>query len=188
MAGSLRTRLALPLPLAVAVALAACGGGSGSTGLIVPESAVLAEVRRDGTCAASDGVTYCATNSSAAVSPGGQSANAPVDMAGAPTPCTPEDGTCSGDSLGFVVHGFAEGAACASAVRPSGSGASWSTGPLVPVGDGPSQVEVSYPAELSPADAEIALLCFETAPTALPAHVETLAEARPDVVFVPPAP
>jgi hypothetical protein len=184
MAGSLQTRPARPVAVALALALAACGGGSGSTGLIVPESAVLAEVRRDGTCAASDGVTYCATNSSAAVSPGGQSANAPVDMAGAPTPCTP-DGTCSGDSLGFVVSGFAEGAACASAARPSGSGASWSTGPLVPVSDGPSQVEVSYPAELSPADAEIALLCFETAPTALPGHVETLAEARPDVVFVP---
>ena len=183
MAGRLRRALALTFGLA----LGACGGGSGSTGLIVPESAVLAEVRREGTCTDSNGVTYCATNSSTAVSPGGQSANAPVDMAGVPIPCTPGEVPCSGDSLGFVVRGFGEGAACASAVRPSGGG-SWSTGPLVPVGEEPTQVEVFYPAEVSPSDAETALLCFESAPTAIPAQVATLAEARPDVVFVAPAP
>ena len=66
--------------------LAACGG-SGSTGLVSPEGALLREVRRDGTCVTSDQmVTYCATGSPDAVSPGGATADGPFDDGGSPAP------------------------------------------------------------------------------------------------------
>jgi hypothetical protein len=170
--------------LGAATALCACGG-SGSTGLISPESFVLEAVRRDGTCIESAGISYCATDSDRAVAPDGQSALAPAEM-GMPGPCSPGDESCPGqDQLGFTVRGFGPGAACATAVRPGGD-AEWSIGSLVPVGADATQVPLPEPA-LSDGDAlpEIALLCFETAPTALPPRVATLGEANPDVVFVP---
>jgi hypothetical protein len=186
--GRWRVAITLLTPLALPLAVIACGG-SGSTGLIVPESALLDEVRREGTCVAAAEVTYCATDSSEAVSSGGQSARAPVgDMAGAPTPCGPGEDGCPLDPGGFLVSGFDEGAGCASAARPAGSTEAWSIGPLVPVGGATTQVPVFYPEGLSPAAAEIALLCFEEAPAALPDRVESLADAAPDVVFVPPEP
>jgi hypothetical protein len=49
------------------------GGGSGSTGLVTSESAVIDDVRREGTCGEFDGAPYCATDSPNAVAPGGQS-------------------------------------------------------------------------------------------------------------------
>jgi hypothetical protein len=178
-------RPATALAIAFAVLVAGCGGGSGSTGLIVPENALLREVRRNGTCATSGEVTYCATDSSEAVAPDGQTAIGPPDVNGSPTPCPVDQDPCSRDNAGFVVSGFDPGAACASALRPAGSEDPWTTGPLVPVGGPSTQVAVSFPADFPLVPVETALLCFAAPPPSLPARLATLAEAGPDVVFVP---
>lgn len=169
--------------IALACCLAACGG-SGSTGLILPESAYLEAVRRDGNCLTVEALTYCATDSADAITRGGQSADGPVE-AGA-MPCPNGDATCPGqDQLGFSVSGFSSGAACAAATRRAGSSDPWTLGPLVPVGVSASVVPLTFPAELSPVDAEAALLCFSVPPAALPAQVAELADGGPDIVFVP---
>jgi hypothetical protein len=214
----------------LAAVVAACGG-SGSTGLIAPENALLAEVRRDGTCvSAEDSVTYCATDSPDAIGPGGASADGPLEDGGGiatatpgaaaptpspagsaaptatapdaspspppvatptaqPTPCPPGSGSCPGaGDLQFVVRGFPEGAACALAARPAGSTGAWSTGPFVPAGGTEVTITPPLPADVTSGLVEVALLCFETPPPELPSHLETLAEAGPDVVFVPAEP
>jgi hypothetical protein len=74
------------MAVVLAALMAACGGGSGSTGLVSSEGAVLHEVRRDGTCVTTDAmVTYCATDSPQAVSPGGASASGPAHSNVVPT-------------------------------------------------------------------------------------------------------
>jgi hypothetical protein len=172
--------------IALAAALCACGG-SGSTGLILPESALLAEVRRDGTCIESEGISYCATDSEQAVSPDGQSALAPAEMGSGPSPCPTGGDDCPGrDELGFTVQGFAPGAACATAAQSS-EGDAWSIGALVPVGVEATQVPVPASTD-SGASSELVLLCFDVAPAELPGSVATLSETNPDVVFVPRTP
>jgi hypothetical protein len=171
--------------LAAVAALCACGG-SGSTGLILPESALLAEVRRDGTCIEADGISYCATDSEQAVSPDGQSALAPAETGSGPSPCPTVADDCPRDELGFTVRGFPPGAACATAVR-SAEGDAWAIGALVPVGTAPTQVPVAASAGTD-ASIELVLLCFDVGPAGLPATVATLSETNPDVVFVPRTP
>lgn len=171
--------------LGTAAALWACGG-SGSTGLISPESSLLAEVRTSGTCIESEGISYCATDSARAVSSDGQSAFGPADE-GVPGPCPAGEETCPGmDELGFTVRGFPAGAACATATRAD-VGAAWALGALVPVGPQTTQVPVEATTDAE-APAELVLLCFDVAPSALPASVTELREASPDVVFVPRSP
>ena len=69
---------------ALIIGVVACGGGgSGSTGLITSESTVVDDGRETGTCDAFDGVTYCGSDSAAAVAPGGQSVSV---VTSAPTP------------------------------------------------------------------------------------------------------
>jgi hypothetical protein len=187
MADRQERRIAIALAVALGGALAGCGG-SGSTGLISPESALLQEVRRSGTCLTSEGVTYCATDSTEAVAPDGQSALGPNDFSGAPAnPCPVGDDTCARDDTGFLVSGFDEDAACASAARRAGSEDAWAIGPLQPVGGARTQVGVFLPARLSTAAVESALLCFASPPAELPAELTTLAEASPDIIFVAPA-
>jgi len=203
--------------VAVLALVAACGG-SGSTGLISPENAVLDEVRRDGTCVTSDAmVTYCATDAvsptgaSASGPLAGPAPTATPNAAGptpspgsVPTPAasptaaatfgptaqpTPCGAACPGGTvLEFVVHGLPEGAACALAARPAGSDGGWSTGNLAAAGGATMTIAPALPSDVGSGDVEIALLCFDERPDALPASITTLSETDPDVVFVPAQP
>lgn len=257
----------------MAVLLAGCGGGSGSTGLISSEAEVIDEVRRDGTCGEFDGAPYCATDSTDATAPGGQSASivtvapptpvrtptpsaqpsaspagptetptfdvaptstpmgavptptaspgaggaTPTDGGGNPTPqrthtpmrtatvlntgtpgartATPAAGATSTPTpqstaggatvVVAVIDGFDPGAACSVAARPAASGDSWRTGALVALG--PPGQPVAFPIPNVPSPRDLALICFETPPAALPSELGTLSDANPTVVFVLPS-
>jgi hypothetical protein len=208
-----------------ALFLAACGGGSGSTGLISQEGALLTEVRRDGTCVEADGIAFCATDSTNAIAPGGQSADGPLSTAqptpaatataapgvptasptpgaqgtpggpaptatpsgGAPAPTATPAGGSSGEERGatFSVEGFAAGAACALVGRPAGSEESWRTGPLVALDTTRSERFFPLATSVPEGPTEIVLLCFASPPTSLAPELERLADADPDVIFVP---
>jgi hypothetical protein len=107
-----------------------------------------------------------------------------------PTPCVPAvSGACpDGIFLAFDVFGFPAGAACALAARAPDDQAPWATAALVPAGGVQTSLVLPLPEVEDAAIVEIALLCYETAPVDLPDEVVTLAEAGPDVVFVPDAP
>ncbi|HZR84167.1 MAG TPA: hypothetical protein VFD92_23925 [Candidatus Binatia bacterium] len=177
--------LAFAAGLALASLGAAACGGSGSTGLISPEGAVLEEVRRDGTCVRSGATLYCATDSGNATTPGGMHADV-GDVAPAPGCPEPGDGSCGlGGTVTFAVSGFGEGAACASAARPAGEGGAWQVGAPVDVGGVASPLAFPLADALAPGELEIALLCFAAPPDELPTELRLLADAAPDVVFVP---
>ena len=76
----------------VGALLAGCGGGSGSTGLITSETALIDDVRREGNCGEFDGAPYCATDSTDATAPGGQSAS--IVAIGSPTPVADAGSQC----------------------------------------------------------------------------------------------
>jgi hypothetical protein len=171
---------------AAASALALACGGSGSTGLILPEGLAIEEARRTGGCVEASGTIYCATGSPDAIAPGGQRADAPGLL---PNPaCGAEPRDCGIAPLAtFLVSGFEAGAACTAAARMPGSDGAWATGPLVAVGGAPAQVAFPLPGGADEGS-EIALLCFETTPAALAPELARLADAGPDVVFVPATP
>jgi hypothetical protein len=173
---------------AAAIVFAACGG-SGSTGLILPESALLDEVRRDGVCIASGPTSFCATGSPDAVAPGGARAvggDLFGDGPGLPCPSEPEL-PCPGlASAGFEVRGLPEGAACAAAARPAGQDrAPWRTGALVAVDDTPERISFPLPEDLADGAVEVVLLCFEIPPRELSPDLDALVDAGADIVFVP---
>jgi len=180
----------LTATVVTSILAAACAGGSGSTGLILPESAVLDEVRRDGVCIASGSTTFCATGSPDAVAPGGATADG-GDVFGGQTgrPCPVNvDGMCGDSRSGvFAVSGLPEGAACAIAARPAGDDGPWSTGALVVLGATSTSTAFPLPSDLGNGEVEIVLLCFESPPAALPATLESLLDAGADVAFVPDA-
>ena len=91
-------------------------------------------------------------------------------------------------SLQFVVRGLPEGAACALAARADGSDAPWLIGALVPAGGAEETVDAPLPGGAPSGALEVALLCYETRPDALPTDVADLADASPDVVFAPAEP
>ena len=91
-------------------------------------------------------------------------------------------------SLEFVVRGLPDGAECAPAARLFGTDDEWTTGDLVAAGGSGAVVAVSLPSTVGPGLVEVALLCFEEPPAALPAQLPTLSAAAPDVVFVPAEP
>jgi hypothetical protein len=169
---------------ALLVALLAACGGSGSTGLIVPESALLVQVREGGSCVEANGTTYCPTD---ATSPDGQQVDSPLP--GPAEPCQPS-GDC-GNAVGFVFRptGFAAGAACALATRRADASEPWSVSPPVPIDSSSDRLEfrADLPEGFAAGDVlEAALLCFDEAPSALLDALASLADAAPDVIFVAP--
>ena len=137
--------------LGVFALVAACGGGSGSGGgstdLIELESTTIDHVRLTGSCAEVGSTPFCATNSSDATAPGGQSASVVFATttptpSGAPTPMPVSGGgeaTASSvttpaptpvPTVQVLLLGFGPHAACAAAARPIGSDGAWRTGPL----------------------------------------------------------
>ena len=170
-----------------AILAAACAGGSGSTGLIVPEGALLDRVRREGTCISSGATEFCATGSSEATTPSGARADGGELLASQPGPCPIDvQGDCAGAPVAiFDVRGFAAGAACATAARPAGSDGTWSTGELVTLAESPGRTAFPLPAALGDGEVEVVLLCFGSPPAALAATLGALVDAGADVAFVP---
>ncbi|HEY2388430.1 MAG TPA: hypothetical protein VGK30_15855 [Candidatus Binatia bacterium] len=208
----MRIRRRLTAWLGVLVLAAACGGGSGSTGLIELEGATIDHVRQTGSCAETGGTAFCATNSSDATAPGGQSASV-VSATTTPTPSgapTPTPLSTGGEStaspvatsaptdvpiptesptpvptIQVLVEGFGPDAACAVAGRTSGSDDAWRTGPLAELAPGgPTVFTLPSPVPASP---ELVLLCFDPSPGSLAAEIPVLSEADPTVVFVLPS-
>ena len=104
-----------------------------------------------------------------------------------PTPCR-GSGCAESVELQFVVHGLPAGAACALAARIARSDSAWSTGELVAAGGATRTITPALPADVGPGAVEVALLCFDARPQALPRSIAMLADADPDVVFVPAEP
>lgn len=174
--------------LATLAFVAGCGG-SGSTGLILPESALLADVRESRTCVEANGTTYCATDSE---SPRGQHVAAPTPSPAEPCQLVPAGGDCSGDEVDYMFRpsGFAEGAACALATRIGGGDEDdWIVSPPVAIAGDDATISffADLPAGFSSDDViEAALLCFDEAPGELASPVARLADLAPDVIFVAP--
>ncbi|MBM4269812.1 MAG: hypothetical protein FJ144_24960 [Deltaproteobacteria bacterium] len=175
--------------LATLAFVAGCGG-RGSTGLILPEGALLADVRETRTCVEANGTTYCATDSEG---PRGQHVGAPTPSPAEPCQLVPADGDrdCSGDEVDYMFRpsGFAEGAACALATRMEGGDAEWIVSP--PVALTGAEAAISFFADLpsgfsSDDVIEAALLCFDQPPGELTSPVARLADLGPDVIFVAP--
>jgi len=172
--------------LATLAFLAGCGG-SGSTGLILPEGALLADVRASRTCVEANGTTYCATD---AAGPRGQQVEAPAPSPAEPCQAAPTDGDCSGDEVDYMFRpsGFDAGAACALATRLEGDVAWNVSPPEAIVGDDATlSFFADLPAGFNSDDViEAALLCFDEAPEGLASPVALLADLAPDVIFVAP--
>jgi len=211
----MRTRSRLTAWLGVLAFAAACGGGggSGSTGLVELESTTIDHVRETGSCAETGGTAFCATNSSDATAPGGQSASVVSAIAtpsGAPTPTpvsTGGEATASPVStsvpspsdrpfptpsptpvptIQVLVEGFGPDAACALAGRSLGSDDPWRTAPLAEIERGtPTTFTLPSPVPEPP---DLVLLCFAPAPASLAAEIPVLSEVDPAVVFALPSP
>jgi hypothetical protein len=184
-------RFAKRLVAFLAALLAACGG-SGSTGLIQPESGVLAEVRRNGTCVEAGSTLFCATDSTRADAPGNRQVETSGTVGVGPMPCpSPTEIPCEGPITPggfFLVDGFGPGAACASASRSIGSTNGWVTGNLMPVGSDQTTILSPEPGPTSADALEVVLLCFDAAPPSLAPELAMLGDAGADVIFVPPLP
>src|SRR5437660_1079403 len=74
------------------------------------------------------------------------------------------------------------------AARIARSDSAWSTGELVAAGGTTRTITPALPADVGPGAVEVALLCFDARPQALPRSIAMLADADPDVVFVPAEP
>jgi hypothetical protein len=206
--------------LGVLAFAAACGGGggggSGSTGLVELESTTIDHVRETGSCAETGGTPFCATNSSDATAPGGQSASVVFATttptpSGAPTPtpvATGGESTASPvatpmpspserpiptrsptpmpTTVQVLLEGFGADAACAVAARTLGSNDAWHTGPLVHVEQGRPSIFTLSVPVPEPPD--LVLLCFAPAPVTVAAEIPVLSEVDPTVVFALPSP
>lgn len=168
----------------LALLLLACGGGSGSTGLILPEAALMDEVRETGECREANDTTYCFS---------------PLDEEtdfGAPEPSDPAiPEPCIGDmcpTLESAIYTFdamdlAPGSACAVATRAGD--ADWTLGELMLIAPETMTYDVAVSAELADEAAalEIALLCFDAGLEAdVPRSVSALADAGPSIIYVAP--
>lgn len=148
--------------------LLACGG-SGSTGLIVPEAALMQEVRATRTCAESGGVEYCPAQPMMA------SEIPPIDQA-------PESA-----SFTFDTADLDPDLPCAVAER-AGEGV-WQFGEVFPAGttdEAGAFTATSNEAGAGDAPLETALVCFDGPMDALPSQSQTLAELGPSLVLVGP--
>ncbi len=177
------------------LALAGCGG-SGSTGLspTASDQTILKEVRAQGTCLEVALIEYCplgfGAEDGAVVEPG--PALPPIFSPDPPSPlpesaCSADGGRCLDGAPIFVLEGFAPGSGCAIAARPAGSEQAWQLGPYRRLDGSPQEQAFPLPDALRETRPEIVLLCFgpEREPSTLPVEIETLAEAEPQVVFVP---
>ena len=107
----------------------------------------------------------------------------PTATAGAPS-ATPTPGAAA---VTIAVRGFRNGSVCATGARTLGTDEAWRTGTLVAVDPAGAAVTYPLPDGVAP-PLELALLCFDPPPAALPSELTTLADANPTVVFVLPSP
>ncbi len=182
------------LALVLAADLLGCGG-SGSTGLGpagAADSVILTRVRNEHVCIEVEAIEYCPvglTTADGVVVEAGP-AEPPVHEPGPlPTtePCSADGSPCRDGAPVFVIAGSAPGSGCAVAARPAGSTGRWQVGPYTAlVGTGLEQT-FALPEALRGTGPEIVLLCFgpEREPSSVPGEIARLADADPEVAFVP---